>query len=56
MATVESVRLSGASPAGSLTGGASEYARAIETEAKLQEGFTRASAGNDLKLCLCIAT
>lgn len=45
MATLESVRLSGAYPAGSLSGGASEYARAIETEAKLQDGSARAAHG-----------
>lgn len=45
MATPESVRLGGASSSGSLTGGASEYTRAIENEVELQDGLTRVAHG-----------
>ena len=45
MATLESVRLGGAYPSNSSTDGASEYTRAIETEAELQDGSTTAAHG-----------
>lgn len=45
MATLESVRLSGDSPAGSSTGRESEYTRVIENEAEVQGGFSRPAHG-----------
>lgn len=45
MATLESVKLSGVYPSGSPTGSTSEYTRAIETEAELEDGFSRAARG-----------
>lgn len=45
MATLESVRLSGAYPSSSSTGGAREFTRAIENEPELEDGLSRAAHG-----------
>lgn len=43
MATLQSANLRGVYPSGNSTGGANEYTRAIEIEAELQGGSSRAA-------------